>query len=615
MIQNNCRIDASNGIRFFDQDILIDDFVYNDYAEVELTIAYNTPGFGIVLFNNATSALLSSDSETFLFRIGYREASIEYKTGYLNRTILSIPTTIYPGIHNDNIKVKFRKYRRNIYLDVDGTSVFDTRLYKLPKDISKFCIGIYSNAGNVIKYIQSNSKIPDYWSINMYNTIGGRIKFFNDGFEISECNEKAEIEQMKIDLPAGKFYLHYKLSEKNDIKCYAFTSNDTLIKDADKNILDYSDNSITLENDTEVNIKFVGTYGTVSEIILNQDKDSGYVYTTDDNKEVAPSNITINKNNISKVVWSAVITSFGIKEEAYLFKDGKYSLKEYSGNKTFKFGRTYQYTYDLETNKFDISYNDDIEFTKILNKNDIDKGAFSILKNVDATLFYLTIYEKDGTITNIITDNVKKISVPFSRRDPIIVTDEYDEPLNISSAYRIYTVFKDGTDIIDYDNDKYVFTNIEREIYPVNTYNNYKTQFDISENINAVRVYGITNETIDYDNIYRVINHVDDIGLCCDNNYKQIDSSEVVISRLTNEIVINSDTSEFSYIVIDYLKDQSYCINPNFDKDTYDIEISSSSKLKYYFAPNSSAVMSDYKVLSFDNFGNDSYYLCIRKEV
>ncbi len=615
MIQNNCRIDASNGIRFFDQDILIDDFVYNDYAEVELTIAYNTPGFGIVLFNNATSALLSSDSETFLFRIGYREASIEYKTGYLNRTILSIPTTIYPGIHNDNIKVKFRKYRRNIYLDVDGTSVFDTRLYKLPKDISKFCIGIYSNAGNVIKYIQSNSKIPDYWSINMYNTIGGRIKFFNDGFEVSECNEKAEIEQMKIDLPAGKFYLHYKLSDQNDIKCYVFASNDALIKDADKNILDYSDNSITLEKDTEVNIKFVGTYGTVSEIILNQDKNSGYVYTTDDNKEVPPSNIIINKNNISKVVWSAVITSFGTKEEVYLFKDGEYSLKEYSGDKSFEFGKTYQYTYDLETNKFDINYNDDIEFTETLSEDEIDKDTFSILKNVDATLFYLTIYEKDGTITNIITDNVKKISVPFSRRDPIIVTDEYDEPLNISSSYRIYTVFKDGTDIIDHDQDRYVFTNIEREVYPVSTYNNYKTQFDISENINAVRIYGITNETIDYDNVYRVINHVDDIGLCCDNNYKQIDGSEVVISRLTNEIVINSDTSEFSYIIIDYLKDQSYCINPNFDKDTYDIEISSSSKLKYYFAPNSSTVMSDYKVLSFDNFGNDSYYLCIRKEV
>lgn len=611
MILNNCRIDASNGIRFFDQDILIDDFIYNDYAELELTISYNTPGFGIVLFNNTTS-LLSTENEAFLFRIGYREASIEYKTGYLNRTMISIPTTIYPGIHNDNMKVKFRKYRRNIYLDIDNNSAFDTRLFKLPKDISKFCLGIYSNAGNVIKYIQSNSKIPDYWSINMFNTIGGRIKFFNDGFEVSECNEKAEIEQMKITLPAGKYYLHYKLSDNNDIKCYAFISNDATIKDSQKNILDYTDNSITLEKQNNVNIKFVGTYGTVSNIILNQDPDSNYVYTTDDNKDVPSSNIIINKENISKVEWSAMVTSFGTKDEVYLIKDGTYVLRAYSGSSgSFELNKIYKYTYNLETREFEISYNDMPELSITIDKDLIDDKHFSILKNVDAVLYYLTIYEKDGTVTNIITDNVKKISVPYSRKEPIIITDEYNEPLNISSSYRIYTTF-DESDNIDYNQDKYVFTNVEREVYDVSQYNNYKTEFDISNNVNAVRVYGIMSETIDYDNIYRVINHVDDIGLCCNNNYKQIDSSELTISRLNNEIVINSDTSNYKYIVIDYLKDQSYCINPNFEKDTYDVEVSSTSKLKYYFAPNSSSVLSDYKIISFDNFENESYYLCIR---
>lgn len=614
MIQNNCRIDVNGGIRFFDQDILIDDYIYNDYAEVELIVSYNTPGFGIVLFNN-TNNLLSSESEVFVFRIGYREASIEYKAGYLSRTVLTVPTTIIPDANNNNLKVVFKKYKKNIYFSVNDKIIFDTKLFKLPKSISKFCIGFYSNCGNIIKYIQSNSKIPDYWNINMFNTIGGRIKFFNDGFNLSECDEKAEVEQMQINLPAGKYYLQYNISSDSDIKCYVFESNSISIDDDEKDILDHIDNSIILEHDATINIKFVGTSGSVSNIILNTDKNSNYVATNDDDKNVPSSNITINKKSLVKVEWSASISAFGNKEEKYIIKDGLYTLLSFFGtNGSFELNQTYIYVYDLANSKITIRNNDNVILYDVdISQENINTNSFSILRNVDATIYYLTIYEEDGTETNIATDNTKKISVSLNRHEPIIITDEYDEPLNISSAYRIYTTIDKETGLIDNSNDNYVMTNIEREVFEPSQYNVYKTEYDISENINAVRAYGITQDTIDYDNIYRVTNNTNDIGLCCNNNYKQINNADITISKLTNEIIFSCDISEYSYIIIDYLKDNSYCINENFDKYVYEIEVSSSSSsLKYYFTTNANIISSDYKIISLDDFDGDSCYLCIR---
>ena len=128
MIQNNARIESFHGIRFFDQDILFDDFIYNNYVEAVLEIEYCTPGFGIVLINN-TASMLSAESEAFLFRIGYREASVEYKTGYINKTLAKIPTIIYPSADiNQKMYIRFRKYKKTVYLDINGESIINPKV-------------------------------------------------------------------------------------------------------------------------------------------------------------------------------------------------------------------------------------------------------------------------------------------------------------------------------------------------------------------------------------------------------------------------------------------------------------------------------------------------------
>ncbi len=610
MIQNNCRIESFNGIRFFDQDILFDDFIYNDYVEAVLEIDYCTPGFGIVLVNN-TASVLSSESEAFLFRIGYREASVEYKTGYINKTLAKIPTVIYPSSElNPKMYIKFRKYRKTVYLDINGESIINPKVYKLPKDINKFCLGIYSNAGNTIHNLKINSKIPDYWSINMTNTAGGRIRFYSDGFELSGCSEKAEIEQMKIALPAGTYYLKYNISQNSDIKCYAFDYDSTIIQDTQKNILT-EDNTIVLDHDTIVNIKFVGTKGSVSNIILNQDPDTNYAPTKDANKEIDPSLVTIYKNGVTKVTWSAMISALGThKGDPYLLCDGRYQMSYFASNLgKFELNKIYEYSYDLENQRYSISYNGLELCSYVLSDDIIDKDTFSILYNMDATLYYLNIFRTDGEVVNVVTDNTKKISIPINRNEPIIITDEYNEPLNISSSYRIYTHY-DNNNQIDESQDEYVFTNVERELFDVNTYNVYTVSSDISSQINSVRVYGISTYDINTDNIYRVTKQINDIGIFCNNNYKQI--YDITISAQTNEIIINEDTTIYNYLVIDYMKDDSYCINANFAKGTYDIDISTAKTTKYYFNKDSNIVQ-NYKIISIDDISDkDSCYLCIR---
>lgn len=606
MIQPNAKIEKLNGLRFYEQDIIFDDFVYSDYAELDLRINYAMPGFGIVLFNS-TSSIVTDDCEAFLFRIGYREASIEYKSGSVYQTLLTIPTTIVPSV-DCNMKVRFEKHNKDVYFIINGETVFGPRHYKLPKTISKFCLGIYSGAGNTIKEISCNSMIPDYWNINMYNTIGGRIFFYNNGFSISECNEKAEVEQFNISLDAGTYYLKYTMSEESDINCYVFLSDDVKIIDAEKNILD-AKNSFTLDKKCDVNIKFVGTIGSVSNIILNTDPLAKYVSTSDDNIHVSESSIVVNKGNIAKVNWTGVIDSIYSYEESYILADGNNVVYK---SDWIKLGVEYSYEYNVTEKILHIYQNDSLEH-KYYDINIYAPDDFvTLFYNMDAVISDFSITKMNGDTINYITSDTETRSVSINRNAPIIITDEAGEPLDISSSYRIYTTF-DKSGNIDEDLDKIVFTNIEREVFDPQMI--IRTEAYINNKLNSVRIFGIKDD-INYDYLYRVEKNDNDIGLCCNFNYELIDGDKYTISSNGNEIHLSGvNLEDYQSIVIDYLKDDSYAINPNFDNNTYEIDISTNKTVMYYFDVDHSLV-SDYMIIPFNSFESNSgsYYLCIRND-
>ena len=51
MFQSTSRIESDNGIKFYEKDVLFDDYVYNNNIDIEITIDYINTGFGIMFIN------------------------------------------------------------------------------------------------------------------------------------------------------------------------------------------------------------------------------------------------------------------------------------------------------------------------------------------------------------------------------------------------------------------------------------------------------------------------------------------------------------------------------------------------------------------------------------
>ena len=68
MIQKNSRVEFANGIKFYEQDLLYDDYIYSGSSTISVTLDYRNPGFGIA-FIASTSSTLTNNNAVLLFRI------------------------------------------------------------------------------------------------------------------------------------------------------------------------------------------------------------------------------------------------------------------------------------------------------------------------------------------------------------------------------------------------------------------------------------------------------------------------------------------------------------------------------------------------------------------
>ena len=127
----------------------------------------------------------------------------------------------------------------------------------------------------------------------MSNTGGGYINFKRDGFELSNCKSKAEIEQLNISLERGTYYLKYNKSDDSDIVPYILISQDERLSDDEKNILNRN-NKFTLQQPINVSLKFTGTTGSITNICITTESDNEYIRTNIESgsyKEILGSNI------------------------------------------------------------------------------------------------------------------------------------------------------------------------------------------------------------------------------------------------------------------------------------------------------------------------------------
>lgn len=613
MLQQNCRVEKFNGFRYYEKDIIYDDYIFTHDIQLTIDATYVTPGFGIALMDNEGFSIREKGS-TYLFKVGYKEASIYY-TDSIETTLVKQITCPHAVTIQDHMIFTFTKKGKKITILLNGELIFEEYI---KRELDKYNIGYYSNAGNIINSISMAASIPDNWVVNMKNTQGGYIRFLSNSFELTQCKNNAEIEQQKIELKAGTYFLKCKLEdidEINDLKYFIHKYDDDRLFDDEKNILN-SYNSFTLLEDTYVNLKFVGKQGKVADIIISLNKEDDYIPTSNDVINFEGSSIDVFLHDLKKITWKGMVSR--TPKEEYnkdiifgLILDNRTKVKP-SDAKIILGTDIDKHLYDYEFNTDGYVFNIYKDEEKIYSKKLTNlSNKITIFKNITAIITQMILYKKNGDIIDVNVQDENKKYINANINSPIIVVDQYEAPLKLSSSYRVS----------HYDNNKkYIFSNWEREyFYPekfINLTNKVLNQDD------TVIIYGIyKNEFIDLNKIYDIpADNINSIDLMT-KGYDYIPESKALfIDKIQNTIYLSPDQiKKYQMIVVDYLKTESYCINYHYDKDAYEVNISSlqnNNKILYNTSivtgsENKVTQINDYKITNIN--GNVNGYVVMQR--
>lgn len=573
MLQKNCRIEKLNGYKFYEKDILHDDYVFTHDIQVTVNVTYITPGFGIALIDTGSYSI-KDKPDAYLFKIGYREASIYFSS---SKGLTLIKQVSCPEIILVKEKTNFilKKSGKKISVYLDDDLILEEYINK---SLDKYNIGYYSNVGNIINHIGIAANIPNDWVVNMKNTNGGYIRFVDDAFELVDCVNNAEVEQCNILLKPGTYYINNKLTpidDKCDIKYYVFKSDDDRYFDERKNLL--TNDSFTLYQDTSVDFKIVGTNGRISDVIISTDKDADYIPTNLDSVNFDGSYIDILIGEFEKITWKGIVYKTPYSKITIdnpikygLILDNSVAITPEFAN--ILLDKEYDYEFNVKTFIFYIKDNDKIIFSqRLINIT----NKITIFKNLSAIIKQLTFYKKNNEVIDVVTQDEEIKAVNANVTSPIIVVDEYNLPLDLSSSYRLCK-YKDY--------EKYIFTNWEREYFtPSKTLKLSKTVIDQQD---VIFVYGIRkNAKFDLSNIYDVeedkINSIDLLT----KDYDFIKESDLLLFDKKKSIIYLKDSqiNKYDMFIVDYLKNDSYCLNYNYLKYIYEINISSKNKTKVLY--------------------------------
>ena len=579
MIQYNSRINVNNGIEFYEQDILYDDYLYSGDIDITLNIDYANPGFGVALIDNEGNSIINS--KTLILKLGSGTFEIIEKDTNNNVSVLFSTSSIAARPYRENLLFKISK-RGNIYSFTIGELTLENLV--LTTEMNNFIIGYYSNKGNKINSVNIASSIPYGWNINMSNTGGGYISFMRDGFKLIDCKNEAEIEQLNIELERGTYYLKYNKTEDCDIKAYVMHSNDGRIDDEEKNLLNAS-NIFSVPELTNVSLKFVGTKGSISNICITSEEDNEYLRTRveDGNgKSILGSYIKFFLADIKKFEFTGYIKS--VPGEVH-YNPQSYSIisiGEYSyGLFDLRVSEGIEYSYKYEAGEVSVT---DKNGTKRWSTSTNLATALTVFSNVNGYITNLIITDTKGNEIFFGVHNEITKYVPGLIKSPIVVLDkdrddESARPLDLSASYRI--IDKEA-------GPYYYFTNVEREYFTA------KRRLVLEklplQQPGSIKIYMIDKDAdFDLSKIYHIPDMgpdtiMDTIDKCVDGQYliiteEEYDEYGVVVYRDTGEIIINSDLSEYSYILVDYYKHDSYAINYDYGRGSYAIDISTTNEL------------------------------------
>lgn len=608
MLQPNSRISMDNGIKFYEQDILYDDYIYTGDFDIALNLEYCTPGFAIGLVNSEGKTLEDKD-QVLLFKIGQKNVDIIFLNKDSQKTLATY-NSAYAKTYTADLKYILQK-RDAVFTLYIGQQKICT--FTAPIDFNTYNLIYYSNANNTIKNINISSSIPYSWITNMQNTNGGYIWFYRDAFEFKHCLGEAEIEQSDIYLEKGKYYLKYEIEGDNDIIPYIFISEDERILDKPKNILNI-DNSFILDYAQKICLKFEGSKGKIKNICITTDKNNSYYRTSPDKGDsidIEGSEIRLNLNQIKSYK-----LKFNIK-----FAPGS----DHNNPINYSILSVRENTYGL----FDLDLAQDADYYMFFNKEDKAisistitgtiiktikltneelKSTISIFNNINAIITDFIYIDNNGQSINVIIENTIKKYVPGTIYSPIIVVDDQEQPLDLSTSFRI---FKKN------NRDHYWFTNTEREYFIPSHY--IKLTNTPSSKDNSIIVYGIRKEsTINFDNLLRIEKEGKDTIDAFANYYDILFEKDLRMINKEAKIIQLTDISNYKYIVVDYLKEDSYAINYRHDLNSYEVDISiengKTNKLIYNNADedtNDITYINEYRYVNTKALPSENCYIVI----
>ena len=608
ILEANSRTEFNNGLHFYEQDIVLLDYIYSGDFVADINVLYKTPGFGLVLEKYSENEQNIEDSSyVYLFKFGSYTYSV-YSRVYLTQNRLAhhaCQATTKDEIQS--FRFKLSGATLYTYQVADGEEIYVSAL-KLPELFSKFRIGLYSNKGNIVKDLEIYDNRPRLWFPNISNTNGGRISFEHDAFKIEKAEKPIELEQEKISLPEGTYYLDYQVEDINstssDIEAFIFDTDDAEYKAPEKSML--QDMKFSVQDKQLVNLFFRGKSGRVSNICIKEDDVQSYVSTEGEITERPGSYMEVILAGISKVKWKGIIErvpSYDLNEEV------PYRIVSYSTLADYTLSalgvpQQELCTYTLTVTNTDLTLSisnsaDSLLYEKTFLWSSNPDENFIVFKNLEGRITELVLTTTDGTEINVLAQRTMKKYVPVAIESPIIVVDADDQPFDLSASYRITN---DG---------KYVFTNWEREYFEAAQ--DISLLHDINGSTDSIMVYGLTEDIKDLSKIYKIpsdtmINSISELTGAYDI------LSAGVFNIIDNRLLhFSAQTAEqYKYFIVDYLKNDSYAVNLTADKRQYEVDISSTSEtIKLLYDMAEDGQIRRYKILDISPL--DNHYVTLRK--
>ena len=555
MFMPSSRIELVDGVKFYEQDIIYDDYIYTGSIQVEVDIDYYNNGFGILLINS-NNKVLSNINAILLFKMNHKSLEIIYKENDLQKVIGTF-SAAYAYTCVDNLKLILRKINDKYTVSIGGQIVCNV---DLDFTFENYHLGFYSNKDNTINHINIAATVPYGWIVNMNQTNGGYIDFHRDGFELSHCKFPAEIEQTNIKLTRGNYYVKYDAID-SDVKAYIMRSDDDRVHDDEKNIL-RSDGSFSMTSNGSVSLKFKGTKGRINNIAITTSKFNDYVRTSPDFENVRVienSYLKLDLLKIKEFTFSGSVskvqgTIHENPEEYSILRDDSKSYGLFDLNIAENIFYTYIYA-----NKILTIFINDMEIITI----PITGDYLYVFNNVNGRITDFVITDFKNNTTNVTVENTIKKYIPAIIKSPVAVLDKNNIPLDLSSSYRYY--YKDGKKY-------YWFTNTEREYFkPAYTIRLENKPLDVE---GSIIVYGIRKESkFDLDRLLEIQTEgFDSLNACADIYDIFFEENLRYLNKETGEIRLEY-IEDYQWIVVDYIKDKSYCLNYRYDLNSYEIDI------------------------------------------